>query len=279
MKKTVLVTGASSGFGKATAELFAARGWNVIATMRTPQDVPGALVTRLDVEKPETIRAAIDAGLARFGRIDAVVNNAGYGLFGVFELTPEEKVREQFEVNVFGVMNVVRAVLPHFRENKGGCIVNVSSGAGVFGLPMISLYNASKFALEGFSESLSYELGALGIRVKLVEPGGVTSTKFGERSAKDASMSSSDVHDYDAFVSAANQVFAAMRASRSSGKDATSEHVAEVIFEATNDSSDRLRYVATSDILPLVEARRQTSESEYMAFMRARVGPKLPPGR
>ncbi|MDY7232148.1 SDR family oxidoreductase [Hyalangium rubrum] len=275
MKKTVLITGASSGFGKATAEFFVARGWNVIATMRTPQDIPGTFVTRLDVEKPETIRAAVDAGLARFGRIDAVVNNAGYGLFGVFELTPEAKVREQFEVNVFGVMNVVRAVLPHFRENKGGCIVNVSSGAGVFGLPMISLYNASKFALEGFSESLSYELGALGIRVKLVEPGGVTSTKFGERSAKDASMSSNDIRDYDPFVLAANQVFAEMRAARSADKDATSEHVAEVIFEATNDASDRLRYVATSDILPLVEARRQTSESEYMAFMRARVGPKV----
>jgi NAD(P)-dependent dehydrogenase (short-subunit alcohol dehydrogenase family) len=106
----------------------------------------------------------------------------------------------------------------------------VSADAGVFGLPMSSLYNASKFALEGFSESLSYELGALGIRMKLVEPGGVISTKFGERSAQEASTSSSDVRDYDAFVSAAGQVFAAMRASRSEGKDATSEHVAEVIL-------------------------------------------------
>ncbi|KFE71407.1 SDR family oxidoreductase [Hyalangium minutum] len=278
MKKTVLITGASSGFGKATAELFAARGWNVIATMRTPQELPGTFVTPLDVQKPETIRAAIDAGLTRFGRIDAVVNNAGYGAFGVFELTPDEKVREQFEVNVFGVMNVVRAVLPHFRANKGGCIVNVSSGAGVFALPMISLYNASKFALEGFSESLSYELGALGIRVKIVEPGGVITTKFGERSAKEASLLSSGIRDYDSFVSEAHQVFAAMRASRSASKDSTSEHVAEVIFEATNDTSERLRYVATSDILPLVRARRQTSEDEYMAFMRASVAPKPPAG-
>lgn len=243
MKKTVLITGASSGFGKATAELFAARDWNVIATMRTPQEFPGTFVTRLDVEEPETIRAAIGAGLERFGRIDAVVNNAG------------------------------------FRANKGGCIVNVSSGAGVFGLPMISLYNASKFALEGFPESLSYELGALGIRVKIVEPRGVTSTRFGERAAMEASTLSSDIRDYDAFVSAANEIFEAMRASRSAGKDSTSEHVAEVIFEVTNDASDRLRHVATSDILPLVAARRQTSESEYMSFMRAHVGPKMPPER
>ncbi|WP_224365607.1 SDR family oxidoreductase [Hyalangium versicolor] len=272
MKKTVLITGASSGFGKATAELFAARGWNVIATMRTPQDLPSAFVTRLDVQKPETIRTAIAAGLAKFGRIDAVVNNAGYGLFGVFELTPDEKVREQFEVNVFGVMNVVREVLPHFRETRAGCIVNVSSGAGVFGLPMISLYNASKFALEGFSESLSYELGALGIRVKIVEPGGVTSTGFGERSAKEAAALSSKVRDYDAFISESSQLFASMRASRGADTSATAERVAEVIFEATNDESDRLRYVATNDILPLVKARRQTSENEYMALMRANFG-------
>jgi NAD(P)-dependent dehydrogenase (short-subunit alcohol dehydrogenase family) len=275
MKNTVLITGASSGIGRATAELFAARGWNVIATMRTPRNIPGAFVTRLDVEKPETIRAAIDAGIARFGRIDAVVNNAGYGLFGVFERTPEEKVREQFEVNVFGVMNVVRAVLPHFRKNRRGRIVNVSSGAGVFALPMISLYTASKFALEGFSESLSYELAALGIGVKIVEPGGVTSTNFGSRSAKEAASPSSEIRDYDAFVSSANEVFASLAASRNADKDSTAEHVAQIIYQATTDSSDQLRYVATSAIVPLVEARRQTSEREYMEFMRSRVTPKV----
>lgn len=273
-KKTVLVTGSSTGLGRATAELFVARGWNVLATMRTPREIPGAFVAQLDVEKPETIRRAVAEGLARFGRIDVAVNNAGFGLFGVFEATPEEKVREQFEVNVFGVMNVVRAVLPHFRERRGGCIVNVSSGAGVFGLPMISLYTASKFALEGFSESLSYELGTLGIRMKIVEPGGVPSTRFGERSALEAQLAS-QLHDYDSFVAAAGEVFDALRASCEAAADSTAEHVAEVIFQAATDDSDRLRYVATSDILPLVEARRQTSEREYMAFMRARVGPKL----
>jgi NAD(P)-dependent dehydrogenase (short-subunit alcohol dehydrogenase family) len=275
MKNTVLITGASSGIGNATAERFVANGWNVIATMRTERDIPGAFVTRLDVEKPKTIRAAIEAGIARFGRIDALVNNAGYGLSGVFELTPEEKVREQFEVNVFGVMNVVRAVLPHFRKNRRGRIVNVSSGAGVFALPMISLYTASKFALEGFSESLSYELAALGIGVKIVEPGGVTSTNFGSRSAKEAASPSSEIRDYDAFVSSANEVFASLAASRNADKDSTAEHVAQIIYQATTDSSDQLRYVATSAIVPLVEARRQSSEREYMEFMRSRVTPKL----
>ncbi|WP_242394440.1 Rossmann-fold NAD(P)-binding domain-containing protein [Anaeromyxobacter oryzisoli] len=111
--------------------------------------------------------------------------------------------------------------------------------------------------------------------MKLVEPGGVLTTRFGERSAREAIAFSSDIHDYDAFVAAADEVFAGLRASRSGAKDSTAEHVAEVIFKATTDESDQLRYVATSDILPLVEARRQTSEREYMSFMRARVAPRL----
>jgi NAD(P)-dependent dehydrogenase (short-subunit alcohol dehydrogenase family) len=277
VKQTVLITGASSGIGRATADTFVHRGWNVVATMRRPEDIPGAFVTMLDVERPDTIGAAVDAGVKRFGRIDAVVNNAGYGQFGVFEMTPDEKVQQQFAVNVFGVMSVIRAVLPHFRVNRGGTIVNVSSGAGVFALPNASLYNASKFALEGFSEALSYELGALNIRVRIVEPGGVPSTRFGERVAQE-SASSLQIPDYDDFIAGANAVYAQLRASRSAASDSTPEHVASVIFEATTDPSDQLRYVATSDIVPLVEARRQTSEREYMAFMRARVTPKISSG-
>ena len=146
----------------------------------------------------------------RFGRIDVLVNNAGFGLFGVFEAAPRDKIREQFEVNVFGVMDVTRALLPHFRAKRSGVIVNVSSGAGVFTLPMISLYCASKFALEGFSESLSYELARLGIAVKIVEPGGVTNTGFGERSGRTAGSRPSP--DYQPFLRATNAVFAGLRA-------------------------------------------------------------------
>src|SRR5438445_735070 len=149
-KKTALITGASSGFGKAAAKLFGENGWNVVATMRRPEaerelvGLDDMLVTRLDVQDQTSIAEAIEAGIARFGRIDALINNAGFGLFGLFEATPRAKVREQFDVNVFGVMDVTRSILPHFRENKGGLILNVSSGAGVFALPMISLYCASK---------------------------------------------------------------------------------------------------------------------------------------
>lgn len=273
MKKTVLITGASSGFGKATVRLFARRGWNVIATMRQPEKeeeltgLKDVLVNHLDVQNDQSITASIHAGIARFGRIDALINNAGFGLFGLFETTPVEKIREQFDVNVFGVMNVTRAILPHFRANKSGLILNVSSGAGVFTLPMISLYCASKFALEGFSESLSYELASQNIIVKIIEPGGVLSTNFGKRSGAEAAHNIS-LTDYDAFVSDTNAVFASLRAARL----ATEEDVAEVIFAAAGDGTNRLRYVATEDIKPLVKARRETSEDEYIALMRSRFG-------
>ena len=278
MTGTVFITGASTGFGEATARLFALRGWNVVATMRRVESgaalaaLANVLVTRLDVEDLASIDAAIADAIARFGRIDVLVNNAGFGLFGIFESISRAKIQEQFSVNLFGVMDVTRAILPHFRASRDGVIVNVGSGAGVFGLPMVSLYTASKFALEGFSESLSYELGALGIAVKMIEPGGVTSTGFGQRSGVKAT-SGRPIADYDPFVDAATKVFAKLRAARG---NATSDEVAEVIFTAATDGTDQLRYVATEDIKPWIAARRETSEDEYIAFMRAHVAPELP---
>ena len=274
MKKTVLITGASSGLGKTTAKYFAGNGWNVVATMRSPdreKDLAGlsdVLVIRLDVQDRDSINTAIEAGIARFGKIDVLVNNAGFGLFGVFEAISPEKVREQFDVNVFGVMNVTRAILPHFRKNKSGRILNISSGAGIYALPMISLYCATKFALEGFSESLAHELASQNIVVKIIELGGVVGTNFGKRSGAEAALNA-PLADYDAFVASANAIFAGLRAERR----ATEEDVVKVIFIAATDGSDQLRYVATNDILPLVKARRETSEPEYMALIRSRFMP------
>src|SRR3984885_5173898 len=209
---TILITGCSTGLGKTAALHFADKGWNVVATMRRPQesthfaDCPNVLVTRLDVQDSASISAAIDAGIARFGKIDALVNNAGFGLFGVFETLPIEKVKEQFDVNVFGVMDVTRAILPHFRQNKAGLILNISSGAGVFTLPALSLYCASKFALEGFSESLSYELASQNITVKIIKPGGVVSPIFGKRWGEEP-MRLASIPDYAALVSATVAIF------------------------------------------------------------------------
>jgi len=239
--------------------------------MRTPeaeQDLSrldNVLVTRLDVQDPASIDQAIQAGIARFGRIDALVNNAGFGLFGVFEGTPREKIQQQFDVNVFGVMDVTRAILPHFRQNKAGLILNVSSGAGVFALPMSSLYCASKFALEGFSEALTYELAPLGITVKVVEPGGSLSTNFVQRNGSEAAEVTTPA-DYHPVVAGSQAVFGELSAAAT----ATAEDVAKVIYDAATDGSDRLRYVATDDIKPMVKARRETSEEEYIAYMRSR---------
>ena len=184
--KTVLITGASSGIGRATAELFAQRGWNVAATMRTPQagffggPYPGRIETfRLDVTDAASIETAVGEVTAAFGRIDVLVNNAGYGLIGVFEEMSAEQVRRQLDTNVVGLMSVTRAVLPVMRAQGAGRIINVGSVAGRLCLPLYTLYSASKYAVEGFSEALDFEVRRLGIRVKIIEPGAIRSEFFG----------------------------------------------------------------------------------------------------
>jgi NAD(P)-dependent dehydrogenase (short-subunit alcohol dehydrogenase family) len=268
---TLLITGASSGIGNAAARLFASKGWNVVATMRDPQagadlaKLDNVLVARLDVQDKDSIDGAIAAGIARFGRIDTLVNNAGYGQFGLFEAASADTVQQQFDVNVFGVMNTIRAILPHFRASQGGAILNVSSGAGMFTLPLISLYCASKFALEGFTEALSYELASQNIAVKLVIPhGGVTSTRFNARSAKDF-VADPALASYDEFVARTHAAFARMVGESSMG----SGDVAALIYEALTDGSDRLRYLIGDDKRGFVKARRELSEEGYMDFMRA----------
>src|SRR5678815_1181577 len=187
MTSTVLITGCSSGFGLSSARLFLASGWNVIATMRSPkpmqfEDSDRLLVTALDVTDPESISNAVATGIARFGQIDVLVNNAGIGLFSAFEATDVDVIRQVFETNTFGVMSVSRAVVPHMRERGSGTIVNVTSSVGIAPMPLVAVYTASKYAIEGFSESLAYELGTFGLRVKIVEPGFAPSTSFSSNS-------------------------------------------------------------------------------------------------
>jgi NAD(P)-dependent dehydrogenase (short-subunit alcohol dehydrogenase family) len=272
MKKTVLITGASSGIGMAVAKAFAGNDWNVIATMRRPAAdselarLPGVFVTRLDLQDQASIASAVEAGVERFGRIDALINNAGFSLFGVFEGISREKLKEQFDVNVFGVMDVTRALLPHFRRNKSGFIINVSSRAGLVGLPMISLYCAAKYALEGFSEALAYELASQSIIVKIVEPsGGVTGTQFSQRMAQEKTAGLAPT-DYDDFITRTSAVFASMQAARKT----TADEVPRVIYEAATDGSGRLRYFVGEDVGDFVQAKREKSDQDYINFMRAR---------
>jgi NAD(P)-dependent dehydrogenase (short-subunit alcohol dehydrogenase family) len=250
MDRVVLITGASSGIGLETAKLFQTKNWKVAATMRKPDEatdlknIVDIECFRLDVTDKASIRSAIDAALEKFGRIDVVVNNAGYGLLGPFEAATEEQVRRQFETNVFGVLNVCRAIIPHFRAQKRGTIVNISSLGGRTAFPFSSLYNASKFAIEGFTESLQYELEPFGIKVKLIEPGPIR-TEFHGRSEDIARRDDLAVYDLklDSFLEF-------MREGSKSAPDGSV--VATAIYDAVNDGSRRLRYpINTKGVLAL----------------------------
>lgn len=187
-KRTVIITGTSSGIGLETALYFLEKQWNVVATMRNPEkritplhESPGIFLMHLDAMDPVTIDAVFTETIRRFGRIDCVVNNAGYGLFGAFEASTPEQIRKQFETNVFGLMEVCRAAIPFMRSQRGGTLVNVASMGGRITFPLFSLYHATKWAVEGFSESLQFELRPFNIKVRIVEPGPVK-TDFYERS-------------------------------------------------------------------------------------------------
>jgi NAD(P)-dependent dehydrogenase (short-subunit alcohol dehydrogenase family) len=243
--KTIVITGASSGIGKATTKLFAEKGWNVVATMRRPAADKDLVETRnlklvtLDVQDPASVRAGAAAAIAAFGRVDAWLNNAGYGAFGPVEAGSRAQIQRQFDVNFFGLIECVQAIAPHFRANGAGVLINVSSIGGLMTVPGYSVYNSSKFAVEGLSEGLWYELGTFGVRVKLIEPGAIK-TEFGGRS-RDA-WDISNAPDYTGFMSKV----AATR-DKFVGGSPVPEIVAKAIFEAANDTSDRLRYLVGSE--------------------------------
>lgn len=269
MNKTVLITGASSGIGKATAKYFANNNWNVIATMRSPEketeltQINNIFVTQLEVTDSDSIQQAIEKGIKKFGKIDAVINNAGYGQQGLFEATTPEKVRAQFEVNVFGVMNVTRAILPHFRSQNSGTLINITSGAGRVTTPILSIYSASKFAVEGFTESLAFELSSQNIKVKIIEPGFIQ-TSFYERANEEFAFDPS-LEDYKEF----SDEMAAFFSTFEGGENLfTSEDVARVIYNATTDGSHQLRYLAGPDIETLFNVRNSKTDQEYVEYTR-----------
>ncbi|MGH6640497.1 MAG: SDR family oxidoreductase [Polaromonas sp.] len=246
--KTVLITGCSSGYGLETARHFHAQGWNVIATMRTPRDgvLPRSERLRLlplDVTKPESIATALEAA----GPIDVLVNNAGLGLFGAFEVTPMATVREVFETNTFGMMAMTQAVLPQFRVRKSGLVVNVTSTVTLAPIPLVAAYTASKTAIEGFTESLAFELEPFNVRLKLVEPGYGPGTRFTANGAE--RMQGLIPEPYAPFAQA---IFASL------GKltaVTTKADVAEAVWRAANDPTGTLRYPAGADAIALSQKK------------------------
>lgn len=271
MAKTVLITGCSSGIGKAAAGLFAEKGWNVIATMRNPADAgdlatnPSVLVAQMDVTDNGSVVAAVEAGLSRFGAIDVVVNNAGFGAFGPFETASAELIDRQLSTNVVGVMNVVRAVLPGMRAQKSGVIVNVASIGGLTTMPLNSIYHATKYAVVGFTEGLTYELQPFGIDAKVVAPGGVA-TDFAGRS-----LSTTFKDNDHAYADTVGKVMAAFRA-RSGSVYSSPEAIAEAIFAAATDGTKQVIYIAGDDAKALKAARDSMNDADYVAFMNKRFG-------
>jgi len=266
MEKTIFITGASSGFGRETARLFHKQGWKVIATMRSPEkekeltQLDNVLVTRLNVQEPESINTAVTAGTARFGQIDVLLNNAGYGLMGVFESATRDQIQKQFDVNLFGLMDVTCAVLPQMRRQGSGTIINISSFGGQVALPFGSLYNSSKFAVEGFSEALSHELYPLGINVKLIEPGGVA-TNF--RSGLE--MIKNEIPVYDPLMSA---FFGRYAKTTGHLPKASPDDVAQTIYEAATDGKEHLRYVTGADAQFYIDAKFKNSDADFIQLMR-----------
>lgn len=269
MKKTVFITGASSGFGKETVRLFHEKGWNVVATMRSPEKegeltaLAGVLVTRLDVTEEASIGAAVKTALGAFGGIDVLVNNAGYGALGALEAASEAEVRRQMEVNLFGLIAVTKAVLPHMRERKTGVIVNVSSVGGRIAFPFASLYHATKFAVEGLTESLQYELNPFGIRMKIVEPGGYR-TEFAGRSM--SAIGGGGIDGYQQSWARMEEVLAGWPMSENI------REVADAIFEASTDGTEKLRYPVGHDAVQLLAARGQMDDIAFKKMMVGQMG-------
>ena len=257
MSKTIFITGASSGLGKATAKLFAAKSWNVLATMRQPAketeltQLANVTVLPLDVTRPEQVRETIQGALKSHG-VDVVFNNAGYGLAGPMDAIDDARITRQFETNVFGPMRVTREFIPYFKQKRSGRFITTTSVAGLIGLPLNSVYNASKWALEGWSEGLSYELAPFGIKVKTVAPGAVM-TDFMSRS-----LDHVPAPGYDAMNEATVKFFVPDMA-----KISSAESIAQVVWEAATDDQDHLRYVAGDDAIDIYALRQKLGNESF----------------
>lgn len=272
LSKTVLITGSSAGIGKVTAEFFAKNNWNVIATMRNPEkrdlvEIPNITYIHLDVTDIDSIKDALAKSIEKFKKIDVLVNNAGYGLYGLFESINTDQIKKQYDTNVFGVMNLIRHILPHFRENKSGCIINVSSMGGLVGFPLYSLYQGSKHAIEGFTESLSYELRDLNINVKLIEPG-VIKTNFYADSLD--SGTENQFSDYENF-----EKLSRYNDKRLSLNGNDPSIVAKSIYKAAISKSKRLRYPSGNDAWLLFVLRKILPFGLFTTIIRATFSQKM----
>lgn len=259
MQKTIFITGASAGLGKSTAKLFQLKGWNVIATMRTPENeteltkLKNVTVLKLDITDSVQIIDTVRKVMQQY-TVDVVLNNAGYGLIGPLEALTDEQITRQIDTNLLGLIRVTKAFTPYFREKKSGIFINITSSFGLLGYPTCSVYSATKFAIDGFSESLAYDLANFGVKVKIVAPGGIQ-TDFAGRS-----LDGGQHEAYEKLMAKVSEGYSAERISQF----ATAEHVALVIYEAATDNKEQLRYIAGNDAISLYAEREKIgAEAQY----------------
>ncbi|MGW6613754.1 oxidoreductase [Streptomyces erythrochromogenes] len=269
------VTGASRGLGAEITREALERGHRVIATARDASAVlkaylekpDGLLAVNADVTEPEQLAAAVQVGLAEFGRIDVVVNNAGYGLVGAIEETSDEAARDLFDVNVFGLLHTLRATLPTLRSQRSGHVLNIGSVGGFATAPAVGLYGASKFAVEGISEALHGELAPLGVHVTVIEPGGFRTDFLGQASIR---VEPAAIADYAAGAGPVREALA-----RNDGlQPGDPKKAAKAVVDVTETARPPLRLQLGADAVERVEAkldlvRRELDQWRHVALSTA----------
>ena len=253
--KTIFITGASTGLGKATAKLFAANGWKVIATMRKPKNetelnlIENITLLPLEVTNPAQIKETTQKAMA-LGNIDVVFNNAGYGLIGPMETVTDDQLTGQLNTNILGAIRVTQAFIPYFREKQSGLFISTTSIGGLITFPFGSVYHATKWALEGWSESMAFELNKFGIGIKTVSPGGIKTDFIGR---------SLDTTSHPAYDKLLERLYAGFNEDDFS----TAEQIAGVVYEAATDGKDKLRYVAGADAQASYAQRLQLGDEVF----------------
>lgn len=257
MMKTIFITGASSGLGKATAKLFHDKGWNVTATMRSPEKetelntLERVTLLPLDVTNPEQIKQTVSQAISSHN-IDVVFNNAGYGLMGALEALTDEQILRQINTNLLGVIRVTQAFIPYFREKKNGLFISTTSMGGFLTFPLHSLYHAAKFGIEGWSEGMSFELGLHNIGIKTVAPGGIVTDFLGRSLDKTLHPGYTELED---------KLFGIVDNMMNAG--AKPDDIAEVVYEAATDGKDQIRYVAGQDANALYQRRIEIGSEAF----------------
>jgi len=262
-QKAIFITGASSGLGRATAKLFTSKGWKVIASMRDPTKEKelgkssGVTLIALDVTDPHQIES-VAKQVVESGGVDVVFNNAGYGLAGALEGLADEQILRLVNTNLLGTIRTTRAFIPHFRAKRAGLFINTTSLGGLVAFPFNSVYHATKWAVEGWSESMAFELNQFQIGIKTVEPGGIR-TDFFSRSL--------DTGRHPAYDTLVSKFMGTITDPKQMETYSSPEQIAEVVYEAATDGKDRLRYVAGADANAMYETRLRLGDEAFRKAM------------